>query len=61
VKKEGQTYVAGETNSARLRRSTYFLKENKPILNALLKDIRKHLQDGGGVLAKSPAGGEGEE
>ena len=35
-----------------------FLKENKPILNQLLKDIRKCLQDGG--VAKSAAASEEE-
>jgi len=37
-----------------------FLRENKPVLNQLLKDIRKGLQDGGGVVGKS-SGGSDEE
>jgi recombination protein RecA len=62
VKKEGQTYVAGEAKLGRgYDAARTFLKENKPVLNALLKDIRKHLQDGGGVLAKGPASSEDEE
>ena len=62
VKKEGQTYVAGENKLGRgYDAARTFLKENKPVLNALLKDIRKHLQDGGGVLAKGPASSEDEE
>ena len=30
-----------------------FLKENKPVLNGLLKDIKKGLNEGGGVIGKS--------
>jgi recombination protein RecA len=38
VKKEGQTYVAGETKLGRgYDAARTFLQENKPILNALLK------------------------
>jgi recombination protein RecA len=36
-----------------------FLRENKPILNGLLKDIRKGLQEGGGVIgSKGPSSDE---
>ncbi len=37
-----------------------FLRENKPILNELLKDIRKGLQAGGGVIGKSSSSGDEE-
>jgi len=61
VKKEGQTYVAGETKLGRgYDAARTFLHENKPILNALLKDIRKNLSEVG-VLAKAPASKEDEE
>ncbi|OGG72557.1 recombinase RecA [Candidatus Kaiserbacteria bacterium RIFCSPLOWO2_01_FULL_53_17] len=35
-----------------------FLKENKPVLNALLKDIKKGLESGGASAAKSASGEE---
>ena len=35
-----------------------FLRENKPILNDLLKNIRKGLQEGGGVIGKSSGSDE---
>jgi recombination protein RecA len=34
-----------------------YLHQNKPVLNQLLKDIRKHLNEGG-VIARSAGGGE---
>jgi recombination protein RecA len=61
VKKEGQTYVAGETKLGRgYDAARTFLHENKPVLNALLKDIRKNLSEVG-VLAKAPASKDDEE
>ncbi|MBI5003893.1 hypothetical protein HZC00_02265 [Candidatus Kaiserbacteria bacterium] len=39
-----------------------YLHTNKPILNELLKNIRKALHDGGGVIGKAKSGGgESEE
>ena len=35
-----------------------YLRENKPVLNQLLKDIKKGLASGGGVVGKSPGGSE---
>ncbi len=35
-----------------------FLKENKPVINSILKDIRKNLEGGGAPLAKGPGGEE---
>ena len=35
-----------------------FLRENKPVLNQLLKDIKKGLASGGGVVGKSSGGSE---
>lgn len=61
LKKEGQTYVAGETKLGRgYDAARTFLQENKPVLNALLKDIRKNLSEVG-VLAKAPAPKEDDE
>lgn len=45
--KRGRGYDAART----------FLKENKPVLNALLKDIRKGLESGG-APARSSGGSE---
>lgn len=60
VKKEGQTYVNGEHKLGRgYDAARTFLATNKPILNALLKDIRKHLADG--TLSASSSGGASEE
>jgi len=72
VKKEGQTYVAcpssakaTEGTDVKLGRgydaARTFLRTNKSVLNQLLKDIRKGLHDGGGVIGKSGGGGESEE
>jgi recombination protein RecA len=48
VKKEGQSYVAGETKLGRgYDAARTFLHDNKPILNQLLKDIRKALNENG--------------
>ena len=60
VKKEGQTYVAGETKLGRgYDAARTFLHDNKPILNQLLKDIRKALSEGG-IPAKVASDGEEE-
>src|SRR6202142_3781479 len=46
VQKSGSSYAFGEEKLGRgYDAARTFLKENKPVLNALLKDIRKHLQD----------------
>ena len=50
---KGETKMGRGYDAART-----FLRENKPVLNQLLKDIRKGLQDGG--IAKS-AGGNSDE
>jgi recombination protein RecA len=55
-KSSGGAYSIGETKLGRgYDAARTFLRENKPILNALLKDIRKVLQNGG---VKDPAGEE---
>jgi recombination protein RecA len=47
-KSSGGAYSMGETKMGRgYDAARTFLHENKPILNGLLKDIRKALQDGG--------------
>ncbi|HEY4521262.1 MAG TPA: recombinase RecA [Candidatus Paceibacterota bacterium] len=51
---EGETKMGRGYDAART-----FLKENKPVLNQLLKDIRKRLQDGG--AAKTSVGSSSEE
>ncbi len=59
-KSSGGAYSYGEHKMGRgYDAARTFLKENKPVLNALLKEIKKRLADGG-VVAKTPAG-EGEE
>lgn len=59
-KSSGGSYTIGETKLGRgYDAARTFLRENKPILNALLKDIRKGLQDGG-VPTKGPADGADE-
>ena len=46
VKKEGQTYVYGEVKLGRgYDAARTFLRDNKTILNNVLKDIRKHLNE----------------
>jgi recombination protein RecA len=58
-KSSGGAYSMGETKMGRgYDAARTFLRENKPILNQLLKDIRKGLQDGGGVVGKSAASDE---
>ncbi len=53
-KSSGGSYSIGETKLGRgYDAARTFLRENKPVLNQLLKDIRKGLQDGGGVVGKS--------
>ncbi len=54
-KSSGGSYAYGETKLGRgYDAARTFLRENKPVLNSILKDIKKGLE-GGGVLAKSPA------
>jgi recombination protein RecA len=53
-KSSSGSYTMGETKMGRgYDAARTFLHENKPILNQLLKDIRKGLHDGGGVIGKS--------
>ena len=61
-KSSGGAYAYGEHKMGRgYDAARTFLKENKPILNQLLKEIRKRLSEGGGVLAKGPASSADEE
>jgi len=53
-KSSGGAYSMGEIKMGRgYDAARTYLKENKPVLNGLLKDIRKGLNDGGGVVGKS--------
>ena len=53
-KSSGGAYSMGDVKMGRgYDAARTFLKENKPILNQVLKDIRKHLQESG--MAKSSA------
>ena len=57
-KSSGGSYAIGETKLGRgYDAARTFLKENKPILTQLLKDIRKGLNEGG-VVAKSASSDE---
>ncbi|HEV3244969.1 MAG TPA: recombinase RecA [Candidatus Paceibacterota bacterium] len=57
-KSSGGAYSIGETKLGRgYDAARTFLRENKPVLNSLLKDIRKGLSEGG-VAAKSSASSE---
>ncbi len=57
-KSSGGSYSIGETKLGRgYDAARTFLRENKPVLNQLLKDIRKALQDGA-APAKSSGGSE---
>ena len=57
-KSSGGSYQYGEHKLGRgYDAARTFLKENKPVLNALLKDIRKGLESGG-TPARSPADAE---
>lgn len=59
-KSSGGSYTIGETKLGRgYDAARTFLRENKPVLNALLKDIKKGLQDGG-VPTKGPSDGADE-
>jgi recombination protein RecA len=59
-KSSGGSYTIGETKLGRgYDAARTFLRENKPVLNALLKDIKKGLQDGG-VPSKGPSDGADE-
>ncbi len=58
-KSSGGVYTIGETKLGRgYDAARTFLHENKPILNQLLKDIRKGLNDGGVAVVKSSGGDE---
>jgi len=60
-KSSGGAYSTGETKMGRgYDAARTFLRENKPILNQLLKDIKKGLHDGGGVQGKSAAQADNE-
>jgi recombination protein RecA len=53
-KSSGGSYAIGEAKLGRgYDAARTFLKENKPVLNQLLKDIRKNLQDGGTPAPKA--------
>jgi len=55
-KSSGGSYTIGETKLGRgYDAARTFLRENKPILNQLLKDIKKALSDGGVGKSSSPA------
>ncbi|MBI5470206.1 recombinase RecA [Candidatus Kaiserbacteria bacterium] len=55
-KSSGGAYSYGEHKMGRgYDAARTFLKENKPIINQILKEIRKRLNDGG-VVAKGPSG-----
>ena len=58
-KSSGGAYSMGETKMGRgYDAARTYLKENKPILSGLLKDIKKALHDGGGVIGKSAPASE---
>ncbi len=60
-KSSGGSYQYGEHKMGRgYDAARTFLHQNKPVLNALLKDIRKALQDGGNVMRKN-AGSDSDE
>jgi recombination protein RecA len=57
-KSAGGSYAIGETKLGRgYDAARTFLRENKPVLSSLLKDIRKGLQDGT-ISPKSSGGGQ---
>lgn len=59
AKSSGGAYSMGEQKMGRgYDAARTFLKENKPVLNQLLKDIRKGLNEGGGVIGKSSSTSE---
>ena len=58
-KSSGGAYAYGETKMGRgYDAARTFLHENKPILNAILKEIRKRLNDGGSPTKGAAAEGE---
>jgi len=58
-KSSGGSYTVGETKLGRgYDAARTFLRENKPVLNQLLKDIKKGLASGGGVVGKSSGADE---
>ena len=59
-KSSGGSYKYGEQALGRgYDAARTFLRENKPVLNGILKDIHKRLNDGDPVVSK--AGGDSEE
>jgi recombination protein RecA len=61
-KSSGGAYSIGETKMGRgYDAARTFLRENKPVLTQLLKDIRKGLQEGGGVIGSKGSGAGDEE
>jgi recombination protein RecA len=59
-KSSGGSYTIGETKLGRgYDAARTFLRQNKPILNQLLKDIRKGLNDGG--MTSKSSGSEADE
>ncbi|HVU75271.1 MAG TPA: recombinase RecA [Candidatus Paceibacterota bacterium] len=60
-KSSGGSYSIGETKLGRgYDAARTFLRDNKPVLNSLLKDIRKGLQEGG-ITAKAASSSDSEE
>jgi recombination protein RecA len=58
-KSSGGAYSYGETKMGRgYDAARTFLKENKPVVNAILKDIRKSLENGGTPPGKSERGSD---
>ncbi len=58
-KSAGGSYAIGETKLGRgYDAARTFLRENKPILNQLLKDIKKGLHDGGATAKSADTGAE---
>jgi recombination protein RecA len=58
-KSSGGAYSMGETKMGRgYDAARTFLRENKPVLNGLLKDIKKGLREGGGVIGKVSSAAE---
>lgn len=59
-KSAGGSYSIGETKLGRgYDAARTFLRDNKPVINQLLKDIRKGLQDGT-IAPKASSGGSDE-
>ena len=61
-KSSGGSYQYGEHKLGRgYDAARTFLKENKPVMNTLMKEIRKSLQDGGASAKKDTSGETSEE